>query len=238
MVLPTLSYPPVSQNQRVASYAIGSDEQPWIFDATISLTDSEKSELIQAAYRQIFHEQHMLEYYRQPFLESQLRCYQITVRDFIEGLTNSDAFKRLNYESNSNYRFVEICIQRILGREVFHDQEKITWSIVLATQGVKGFISALLNSEEYLTNFGESIVPYQRSRILPQQVQGRLPFARMARYDLTERPDLATKSAGGFRGERIDMSALGDVGKDLFVSAFVFLIAVVMLMVAGAATGL
>ena len=61
MTLPTLSYPPTSQNQRVASYTGAGDEQPHIYDTTVSwLSEGEKNDLINAAYRQIFHEQHML----------------------------------------------------------------------------------------------------------------------------------------------------------------------------------
>jgi len=235
MALPTLLYPPTSQNQRVDSYAVGSDEQPRIYHAEISLSEREKDELIQAAYRQIFHEQNMLKSYRQPLLESQFRAYQITTKDFIAGLTTSDAFRRLNYESNNNYRFVQLCIQRILGREVFNEREKIAWSIIVATQGLNAFVNALLNSEEYQASFGESIVPYQRSRILPQQVQGNLPFARMARYDRKDRPDLATKSTGIFAVDTFDMSELGDIGQGLFVAALVLLIAVAVILVAGTA---
>ncbi|MEO1619939.1 MAG: phycobilisome rod-core linker polypeptide [Cyanobacteria bacterium J06632_3] len=236
MALPTLSYPPVSQNQRVVDYAVGGDDQPRVYDATVTLSKDEKTELMQTAYRQIFHEQHMLESYRQPFLESQFRANQLTTRDFIQGLATSDAFKRLNYESNNNYRFVQICIQRILGREVFNEREKIAWSIVVATQGVNAFIDALLNSEEYESTFGDSIVPYQRSRILPKQEKGRLPFARTARYDLSDRPDLAT--SGAFARNIVDMSKLGDVGSGILVSGLVLLIVVALLFVSGSAASL
>ena len=236
MAIPPLSYPPVSQNQRVSSYEVGGDEQPRIYDATIALSKDEKSEIIQTAYRQIFHEQHMLESYRQPFLESQFQANQLTTQDFIQGLATSDAFKRLNYESNNNYRFVQICIQRILGREVFNEREKIAWSIVIATQGVNAFIEALLNSEEYQATFGDSIVPYKRSRILPTQDKGRLPLARTARYDLRDRPDLAT--SGAVARTKVDMSQLGDVGSGVLVSVLVVLIVVALLLVAGSAASL
>lgn len=115
-------------------------------------------------------------------LESQLRAGQITVRDFIGGLANSGAFRTWNYEVNNNYRFVELCIQRILGRNVYDEREKIAWSIVLATKGLYGFIDELINSQEYLDSFGEDTVPYQRRRVLPQRQQGELPFERIPRY--------------------------------------------------------
>jgi phycobilisome rod-core linker protein len=49
---------------------------------------------------------------------------------------------------NNNYRFVEMCIQRVLGREVYDPKEKLAWSIVLATKGIKGFIDSLLGVSE------------------------------------------------------------------------------------------
>jgi phycobilisome rod-core linker protein len=183
MSLPLLSYSPSSQNQRVSGYEVFGDEQPRIFTTDNLLTASDMDALILAAYRQIFNEQQMLAYNRQTFLESQLRANQITVKDFIRGLAISDTFKRRNYDSNSNYRFVQMCIQRILGRDVYNEREKLAWSTVLATKGLKAFIDALLNSEEYVNNFGYNTVPYQRRRILPQHSSGELPFARMARYD-------------------------------------------------------
>jgi phycobilisome rod-core linker protein len=204
MTLPTLTYPPISQNQRVSSYEIGSDEQPRIYDAEVLRSQSEKDELIQAAYRQIFHEQHMLESYRQTLLESQLRADHLSTKDFIRGLATSDAFRRLNYDSNNNYRFAQMCIQRILGREVFGDREKMAWSTVIATQGSNAFIDELLNSEEYTKSFGASVVPYQRRRILPNRVQGNLPFMRMARYDQQERPDMVSQPSSGWMNFNLD----------------------------------
>jgi phycobilisome rod-core linker protein len=238
MTLPLLSYPPTSQNQRVSSYEVGGDEQPRIYDSERLLSESEKDALIQAAYRQIFHEQHMLQSYRQPFLESQLRANQITTKDFIRGLATSDPFRRLNYESNNNYRFVQLCIQRILGRDVFgtasplKNREKMAWSTVIATQGANAFIDALLNSEEYEQNFGDSVVPYQRRRMLPHRSRGDLPFMRMARYDRQERPDLVGQPLPNW----IDPDQ--DVGKGLFIAATVLLAIAALILAFGSAASL
>lgn len=183
MTIPLLSYIPKTQNQRVTAYEVPGDEHPRIFTTDNLLTASSMDMLIASAYRQIFNEQQMTASSRQKNLESQLRAGQITVRDFIRGLAISDIFRSRNYDTNNNYRFVQMCVQRILGREVYNDREKFAWSTVLATKGLKGFIDALLNSDEYLSNFGCNTVPYQRRRILPQRSIGELPFARMARYD-------------------------------------------------------
>jgi phycobilisome rod-core linker protein len=86
------------------------------------------------------------------------------VREFIRGLAKTDAFYRLVVETNSNYRIVELCLKRILGRAPYNKDEEIAWSIKIATKGIDGFIDALIDSEEYETNFGDTTVPFQRRR--------------------------------------------------------------------------
>lgn len=174
MAIPLLTYSPSSQNSRVAGFTVPGDDQPRIFSTDNLLSPSDMDVLIEAAYRQIFF--HAFAADREPFLESQLRSGQITVRDFIRGLLLSNTYKRSFYDLNSNYRFVEQTVQRVLGRDVFSNQEKIAWSIVVATQGLKGFIDQLLNSSEYLDNFGDSTVPFQRRRSLPGRATGETPF--------------------------------------------------------------
>jgi phycobilisome rod-core linker protein len=197
MSIPLLEYSPLSQNHRVEAFEIPGDEYPRIYTTDDLLSALEMDGLIMAAYRQVCNEQQMLSSNRQRFLESQLRAGQITVKDFIRGLVLSDSFRRLTYESNNNYRFVEICIQRLLGRNVYSDREKLSWSIVLATKGLQGFVDELINSEEYLSNFGDHTVPYQRRRILPQRAQGEITFAHMARYGTDYRNKLPKPSLYG-----------------------------------------
>ncbi|MEC4983020.1 MAG: phycobilisome rod-core linker polypeptide [Oscillatoria sp. PMC 1068.18] len=177
MALPLLEYSPSSQNQRVAGYdLVSNEEQPYIYSTELRSPGAEMDEVIWAAYRQIFSEHQILKSNRQTVLESQLRYGQLNVRDFIRGLATCEAFRRLNYEPNDNYRFAELCVQRILGRDIYNEREKIAWSIVLATKGLTGFIDALLDSEEYLTSFGYDKVPYQRRRVLFQRDGGETPF--------------------------------------------------------------
>lgn len=183
MVIPLLGYTPSSRNHRVATLEVPGDEYPRQFTTDYVNSNAEIGSLIQSAYQQIFHEQQMLEAHRQRALESQLKSGQITVRDFIEGLATSDSFRRLNYEANNNYRFAKICVQRILGRDLYSDREALAWSVVIATKGYKQFIHDLVKSDEYEQNFGDSLVPYQRRRILQQSSQGELPFERTPRYD-------------------------------------------------------
>jgi phycobilisome rod-core linker protein len=201
MSLPLLEYQPVSQNHRVAGFEVPNDEHPRSYCTDNLLSQVEYDGLINAAYRQIFHEQQTIAHHRQQALESQLRSGQITVKDFIQGLVLSDSFRRLNYDTNNNYRFAEMCVQRILGRNVYSDREKLAYSIEIATKGLNNFVADLVNSEEYLENFGYNTVPYQRRRILPSQSKGEVTFEHMARYSSDYRDRLPQPSKlGGFQG--------------------------------------
>lgn len=164
MPIPLLEYSLTTNNTRVDGYDVGGDAQARIFSTDNLLSPSDMDVLIEAAYRQIFF--HAFKADRERFLESQLRSGQITVRQFIRGLILSNTFRKSFYDLNSNYRFVEHCVQRVLGRDVHGEKEKIAWSIVVATKGIQGFVDELLNSAEYLDAFGDSIVPYQRRRVL------------------------------------------------------------------------
>ncbi|MBU6228100.1 MAG: phycobilisome rod-core linker polypeptide [Cyanobacteria bacterium REEB459] len=182
MSLPLLAYQPKSQNHRVNGYEVPGDDQPRIYRLESVASNQDMDLLIRAAYRQIFHEQQMLKSNRQTLLESQLRAGLITVKGFIRGLATCDSFRAWNYHPNNNYRFVELCVQRILGRNVYDRKETLAWSIVLASQGLQGLIDGLLATPEYEDSFGENTVPYQRRRILPQRSLGELPFERTPRY--------------------------------------------------------
>ena len=185
MALPLLAAKPITQNARVNNFAVGGDEAP--------RTQVNVQEQIESAYRQIFF--HAFKVDREPMLEMQLRNGDITTRDFIRGLLLSRKFREGFYRCNSNYRVVEQIVGRVLGREVHGDQERIAWSIVIANQGLEGLVDTLLNSAEYLENFGLDTVPYQRSRVLAGHGRSQLPFNQKApRYNAYWREALARRA--------------------------------------------
>lgn len=188
MAIPLLVYSPSCPNQRVD--ALGApDDEAIVYSTADLFSSTELGDLINAAYRQIFF--HAFKWDREIALESQLRNRQITVRDFIRGLLLSNTFIDSFYSKNSNYRFVEHCVEKVLGRRVYSEAEKIAWSAVIMTEGVKSFIDQLLNSDEYIENFGEDTVPYHRRRILPSRATGEIPFnVTSPRYDAYHRNQL------------------------------------------------
>ncbi len=167
MALPLLEYKPSSQNHRVKSFGIAdrNEDTPYIYrlEDVSSFTDMQS--IIWAGYRQVFSEHEILKFNRQVNLESQLKNGSITVRDFIRGLTKSEAFYRLVVSVNNNYRLVDICLKRLLGRSAYNKEEEIAWSIVIGTKGFGGFVDALIDSDEYTEAFGDNTVPYQRKRM-------------------------------------------------------------------------
>ena len=208
MALPLLATKPITQNARVHNFSVGGDEAPRL--------QVDVDEQIEQAYRQIFF--HAFKVDREPMLEMQLRNDDITVRDFVRGLLLSRKFREGFYRCNSNYRVVEQLVGRVLGREVNGDQERIAWSIVIANKGLEGLVDALLNSPEYLENFGLDTVPHQRSRALNGHAKAQLPFNQQApRYnaywrDISARRAPANPFAGGgaqFSGGQMSAAWVG-----------------------------
>ena len=165
--LPLMTVIPSSQNQRVASFGFADEDEdtPFIYRTENVSGVADLEDIIWAAYRQVFSEHVILESNRQTFLESQFKSGMISVRDFIRGLGKSETFYRLVVEPNSNYRVVELTLKRILGRSPYNKMEEITWSIVIAEQGISAFIDAVVDGDEYEQAFGDNTLPYQRKRM-------------------------------------------------------------------------
>ena len=182
MSLPLLKYAPTTQNSRVRSLRVGSDEDPKAVSMEKAMDREDQNFVIEAAYRQIFF--HAFKVDRDAVLESQLRDGQITVRDFIRSLCLSDTFTRSFYNLNSNYKVARHLVEKLLGRPVYGKAEEIAWSAVLMTRGVKGMVDDILDSEEYLENFGYDTVPYHRNRVVGSREVGETPFnITSPRYD-------------------------------------------------------
>jgi phycobilisome rod-core linker protein len=177
MAIPLLEYKPTTQNQRVSSFGAAdtNEDSPYIYRIEDANSPGEIQQLIWAAYRQIFNEQEILKFNRQINLETQLKNRSITVKDFIRGLVKSERFYQLVVTPNNNYRLVEMFLKRILGRSPYNEQEKIAWSIQIATLGWGKFVDVLIDSSEYEQAFGDSTVPYQRKRMTTDRPISFLP---------------------------------------------------------------
>ena len=212
MAIPLLGYPLDTQNGRVSNMAgDNSTIKPQTYASSAAGDDSARTEmdsLIEQAYRQVFF--HAMRSDREPFLESQLRSGNITVRDFIRGLLLSERFQQGYYQCSSNYRMVDQVVGRVLGRPTHGDAERRAWSIVIGEKGFTSFVDALLDSPEYMNCFGYDLVPQQRSRVLPGRGLGEIPiYQQFPRYGTDWRDALQDRapSQQGAEAQRLDVAA-------------------------------
>ena len=138
----------------------------WLEAEPIELrTDATEGDLqcvIRAAYRQVMGNAHVLDSQRLESAESQLRNGDITVKDFVRAVGLSDLYRSKFFEAASPYRFVELNFKHLLGRAP-QDQTEIAEHVKLYNdQGYEAEINSYINSDEYLNNFGENIVPSVR----------------------------------------------------------------------------
>jgi phycocyanin-associated rod linker protein len=118
--------------------------------------------VIQAAYRQILGNIHLMQSDRLTALESLLTNGQITVRDFVRALVKSDLYKNTYLYPNYHSRVIELNIKHLLGRAPFDESEIIEHLDRYQNEGFEADIDSYIDSAEYETNFGDSIVPYYR----------------------------------------------------------------------------
>jgi phycobilisome rod-core linker protein len=195
MALPLLATQLHTMNARVNSFLVpgGQDSRSIQFGTGELSGNGNFENQVAQAYQQIFF--HAFKVDRDPALESQLRNGQITMRDFVRGLLLSRKFRDDFYRCNSNYRMVEQMVNRVLGRPVHGNGERLAYSIVIAQHGLKALIDTLLDSEEYMEAFGYNTVPYQRSRTLAGKALGTMPFNQQApRYDSSWRDKTAMRA--------------------------------------------
>lgn len=126
-------------------------------------TEDELQEVIRAVYRQVLGNQYILDGQGLASAEALLRNGDLTVRGFVRAVAKSDLYKSLFFHSASQYRFIELNFKHLLGRAP-QDQSEISEHVAIYNaQGYDDEIDSYIDSEEYLLNFGESIVPYPRS---------------------------------------------------------------------------
>jgi phycobilisome core-membrane linker protein len=144
-------------------------EQTKIFKLTSTFDKVAVKSLIGAAYRQIFERDLNPFIIQTEFsaLESKLSNSEITVKEFIEGLGCSDLYIKEFYTPFPNTKVIELGTKHFLGRAPLNQREIQKYNQILATQGIRAFIGAMVNSMEYAQVFGEDVVPYRRFPTLP-----------------------------------------------------------------------
>jgi phycoerythrin-associated linker protein len=139
----------------------------WITDtAPVELwsnpTSSDLEVVIRAVYKQVLGNAHLMEGDRLVTAEAMLCNGDITVREFVRNVAKSDLYRARFFAPSSQYRFIELNCKHLLGRAP-QDQAEIAQHVqTYAAHGYDAEIDSYVDGAEYLTNFGENIVPSAR----------------------------------------------------------------------------
>jgi len=125
-----------------------------------------KNTLVDAAVKQVFGNAYVMESEREEFevAESKFRLGEITVREFVKSLALSATYKRRFFECCGPYRFVELNMKHLLGRAPISQAELSEHVQRYVNEGYDAEIASYVDSDEYLSRFGEDIVPFEDFR--------------------------------------------------------------------------
>jgi phycoerythrin-associated linker protein len=121
--------------------------------------------VIQAVYKQVLGNHHVMESQRLTSAESLLRSGDISVRGFVRAVAQSDLYRRFFFEASSSYSFIENNFQNLLGRAPEDQSEIANHTAIYAERGFEGEIDSYIDSDEYWQSFGENTVPYLRGQM-------------------------------------------------------------------------
>ena len=145
---------------RASELGVGLYEDSHPIELTPHASSAEIELVIRAIYRQILGNAHIMESDRLTVAESLLKNGDITVRGFICNLVKSELYRALFFDNYTSLRAIELNFKHLLGRAPHSYEEIVQHSHILHEEGYEAEIDSYLDSEEYLTNFGEHIVPY------------------------------------------------------------------------------
>ena len=144
-------------------------QQTKIFKLTSLVDKPNLNQVVSAAYRQIFERDIAPYVVKTEFtaLESKLSNGEISIKEFIEGLGCSSLYIKEFYAPYPNTQVIEFGTKHFLGRAPQDQAEIRKYNQILAVEGIRGFIQAMLSTPEYSECFGEDTVPYRRFPTLP-----------------------------------------------------------------------
>ncbi len=150
--------------------------------------------VINAIYRHVLGNTHMMQSDRLPAFESLLSNGQLTVRNFVRALAKSELYKKQFLYPHFHTRVIELNFKHLLGRAPYDEAEVIEHLDRYQTAGYEADIDSYLDSAEYDVSFGDCTVPYYRG-FDTQTGQKMVGFPRMFKmyrgYATSDRSQLA-----------------------------------------------
>lgn len=134
--------------------------------------------VIRAVYRQVLGNDYLMKSERLTSAESLLRDGNISVREFVRCVAKSELYKTKFFYNNFQTRFIELNYKHLLGRAPYDESEVVFHLDLYHEKGYDAEVDSYIDSVEYTTNFGDSIVPYYRG-FVTQPGQKTVGFNRM-----------------------------------------------------------
>lgn len=175
-VTPTAAAAPERQQQFYQAYQPFKETDPVELYPNFSTGDVDM--VIRAVYRQVMGNAHIMDSERLTLAESKLKQGDLNVREFVRRLAKSDLYRSRFFDNCYRYRSIELNYKHLLGRAPDSFEEMRYHSTILDQSGFESDIDTYLDSDEYQTAFGESIVPYYRG-YRTQSGQSMLEFTNM-----------------------------------------------------------
>ncbi|OLP16658.1 photosystem I reaction center subunit XII [Leptolyngbya sp. 'hensonii'] len=142
-------------------------------------TPEDAQAVILAAYRQVLGNEYLMQSERLVGPESLLTQGNISVRDFVRAIAQSELYRQKFLYPNFHVRFIELNFKHLLGRAPY-DQSEIAYHLdVYTSQGYEAEIDSYLASDEYQQSFGNNVVPYHRDFQVDHPGSRAIGFSRL-----------------------------------------------------------
>ena len=141
-------------------------------------TKEDIESVIRAVYRQVLGNDYLMKSERLTSAESLLRDGDISVRGFVRSVAKSELYKSKFFYNNFQTRFIELNYKHLLGRAPYDESEVVYHLDLYHEKGYEAEVDSYIDSVEYQSNFGDSVVPYYRG-FATQTGQKTVGFNRM-----------------------------------------------------------
>jgi len=141
-------------------------------------TKEDIESVIRAVYRQVLGNDYLMKSERLTSAESLLRDGDISVREFVRSVAKSELYKSKFFYNNFQTRFIELNYKHLLGRAPYDESEVVYHLDLYHEKGYEAEVDSYIDSVEYQSNFGDSVVPYYRG-FATQTGQKTVGFNRM-----------------------------------------------------------
>ncbi len=138
-------------------------EENGVLELRANWSREDATQVIQAVYRHLLGNDYLMKAERLTSAESLLRDGHISVREFVRAVAKSELYKTKFFYGNFQTRVIELQFKHLLGRAPYTEAEVIDHLDRYQNEGYDADVDSFIDSEEYLANFGENVVPHYRS---------------------------------------------------------------------------